>query len=139
MTLQEIKDYICEEGLDTKSRERSLVYRRFYLFKYLYVNFGLTHNEIAHLFNRANHTSVLHGLKQFRYLSMYEDFHKLTKKERELFNIDEHRVDRTSLNRTPIQWSEAEYTKIVEIRDSKRLSDNVEAIKFIINDYLRKD
>ena len=92
MTLQEIKDYICEEGLDTKSRKREVVYRRIYLFKYLQQMEGLTLTAIGKMFNK-DHATVIHGLRTFDNVKLYEDFMDYTRKEFEMFKINTFRRD----------------------------------------------
>jgi hypothetical protein len=138
MTLQEIKDYICEEGLDTKCRKREVVYRRIYLFKYLQQMEGLTLTAIGNIFNK-DHATVIHGLRTFDNVKLYEDFMDYTRKEFEIFKINTFRRDLYTLNRTPIQFSKEQFETIVDVRISQELETNEEAIKFIINDYLRKD
>ena len=138
MTLQEIKDYICEEGLDTKSRKREVVYRRIYLYKYLQQMEGLTLTAIGKMFNK-DHATVIHGLKTFDNVKLYEDFMDYTRKEFEIFKINTFRRDLYTLNRTPVQFSKEQFEVITEVRISQELETNEEAIKFIINDYLRKD
>ena len=134
MTLQEIKDYICAEGLDTKSRKREVVYRRIYLFKYLQQMEGLTLTAIGKMFNK-DHATVIHGLKTFDNVKLYEDFMDYTRKEFEIFKINTFRRDLYTLNRTPVQFSKEQFEVITDVRISQELETNEEAIKFIINSY----
>ena len=136
MTLQEIKDYICEEGLDTKSRKREFVFRRMYLYKYLRVMHSLPLEKIGDMFNK-NHATVLNGLNKFEVLFKYSDFWNIVHKEFDLFFIDtsitheEIIIQWTNL----IKWNREQFNKITDVRISQELETNEEAIKFIIDSY----
>jgi len=134
MTIEEIKEYICSEGLDVKCRKREFVYRRVYLFKYLQQMEGMTLTAIGELFD-LDHATVIHGLKTFDNVKLYEDFMDYTRKEFELFKINTFRRDLYTLNRTPIQFSTEQFETIVDVRISQELDTNEDAIKFIINNW----
>ena len=134
MTIEEIKEYICSEGLDVKSRKREVVYRRIYLFRYLKQMEGMSLISIGKMFNR-DHSTVIHGLRTFDNVKLYEDFMDYTRKEFELFKINTFRRDLYTLNRTPIQFSREQFETIVEVRTKENIETNEEAIKFIIESY----
>lgn len=134
MTIEEIKEYICTEGLDVKSRKRDIVYRRIYLFRYLKQMEGMSLISIGKMFNR-DHSTVIHGLRTFDNVKLYEDFMDYTRKEFELFKINTFRRDLYTLNRTPIQFSKEQFETIVEVRIKENIETNEEAIKFIIDSY----
>lgn len=134
MTIEEIKEYICMEGLDVKSRKRDIVYRRIYLFRYLKQMEGMSLISIGKMFNR-DHSTVIHGLRTFDNVKLYEDFMDYTRKEFELFKINTFRRDLYTLNRTPIQYTNEQFKTIVDVRIKENIETNEEAIKFIIDSY----
>jgi hypothetical protein len=134
MTIEEIKEYICSEGLAVKSRKREVVYRRIYLFRYLKQMEGMSLISIGKMFNR-DHSTVIHGLRTFDNVKLYEDFMDYTRKEFELFKINTFRRDLYTLNRTPIQFSREQFETIVDVRIKENIETNEEAIKFIIESY----
>ena len=134
MTIEEIKEYICTEGLDVKSRKREIVYRRIYLFRYLKQMEGMSLISIGKMFNR-DHSTVIHGLRTFDNVKLYEDFMDYTRKEFELFKINTFRRDLYTLNRTPIQYTNEQFKTIVDVRIKENIETNEEAIKFIIDSY----
>jgi hypothetical protein len=86
------------------------------------------------MFNR-DHSTVIHGLRTFDNVKLYEDFMDYTRKEFELFKINTFRRDLYTLNRTPIQFSREQFETIVEVRTKENIETNEEAIKFIIESY----
>jgi chromosomal replication initiation ATPase DnaA len=62
--------------------------------------------SIGKMFNR-DHSTVIHGLRTFDNVKLYEDFMDYTRKEFELFKINTFRRDLYTLNRTPIQYTRA--------------------------------
>lgn len=134
MTIEEIKEYIFTEGLDVKSRKRDIVYRRIYLFRYLKQMEGMSLISIGKMFNR-DHSTVIHGLRTFDNVKLYEDFMDYTRKEFELFKINTFRRDLYTLNRTPIQYTNEQFKTIVDVRIKENIETNEEAIKFIIDSY----
>ena len=131
-----VEEYISAEGLNTKSRRRDIVYRRMYLFKYLKQMQDKTLTEIGGLFNR-DHSTIIHGLKTFEDVKLYDDFIDYTQKEFELFRIDTFRRDLRTLNRIPVQFSREEFETIAKVRMENNLETNHEAVKFIIQQYER--
>jgi hypothetical protein len=134
MTIEEIKEYIFSEGLAVKSRKRDIVYRRIYLFRYLKQMEGMSLISIGKMFNR-DHSTVIHGLRTFDNVKLYEDFMDYTRKEFELFKINTFRRDLYTLNRTPVQYTNEQFKTIVDVRIQNKLETNEEAIKFIIDSY----
>jgi hypothetical protein len=65
---------IDEMDLKSKSRLREKVYGRFIVYKYLR-NYNLSLDRIGKFFNR-DHSTVLHGLKQYELLSEYRYKHE---------------------------------------------------------------
>jgi len=65
---------IEEMDLKSKCRLREKVYGRFILYKYLR-NYNLSLERIGKFFNR-DHTTVLHGLKQYKLLSEFRFKHE---------------------------------------------------------------
>jgi len=71
MTIEEIKQYIKDNGLDTRSRKRPQVYQRAFLSAYLYNN-GMTLEDVARLFKR-HHSTIIHCVSLHNDLSSYKD------------------------------------------------------------------
>lgn len=138
MNLEILKQHIKENNLTTPCRKREFVYRRYYLYHYLYVMHGFQLVDIGKLFDR-DHSTVINGLRMYEDLKNYRDFIELTVDEFEKFPVIENHRDRYTLNRTPIYWTREEYKLILDTRVEKGLETNVEAIKFLINDNIRKD
>ena len=138
MSVERIKEHIEKYSLDVPCRKREVVYKRMYLFKYLQQMEGMSLTAIGKLFNK-DHATVMHGLKTYENVKVYDDFVNFTAEEFKEFPLIENKRDRYTLNRTPIYWTREEYSLILETRIKHDLETNVEAIKFIIDDYLRKD
>lgn len=140
MNLKEVKQYIKDEGLDIKCRKIEVLYRRYYLYKYLRVMHRLSLDAIGNIFNQ-NHATVLNGLNQFDVLFKYGNFWNIVYKEFDLFFIDSSiTYNQEILQYTNIiKWNLEDFKKINDTRINERLESNEEAIKFIVNDYIRKD
>ena len=63
MNIEQIKEYIKKNGLDTKSRVREVVYRRTYLMNHLRDNTAWSLKTIAKLFNR-DHSTMLYAINK---------------------------------------------------------------------------
>ena len=137
MSVERIKEHIEKYSLDVPCRKREVVYKRMYLFKYLQQMEGMSLISIGKMFNR-DHSTVIHGLRTFDNVKLYEDFMDYTRKEFELFKINTFRRDLYTLNRTPIQFSREQFETIVEVRIKENIETNEEAIKFIIESYERR-
>jgi hypothetical protein len=59
--IETIEQIIKEQKLDRKSRHRTKIYQRAYLYSVLY-NQGINSIQIGRMFNR-DHATVLHGIK----------------------------------------------------------------------------
>jgi hypothetical protein len=138
MITEKIKEHIEKYSLNVPCRKREVVYKRMYLFKYLQQMEGLSLTAIGKLFNK-DHATVIHGLRTYENVKVYDDFISFTAEEFTEFPICENKRDRYTLNRTPIYWTREEYSLILETRKKQGFETNVEAIKFIINDYFRED
>ena len=95
---------------------------------------GMSLTAIGKLFNK-DHATVIHGLKTYENVKVYDDFVNFTAEEFKEFPLSENKRDRYTLNRTPIYWTREEYSLILETRIKHDLETNVEAIKFIIDSY----
>lgn len=138
MNLEILKQHIKENNLTSPCRKREFVYRRYYLYYYLFEMFGMSLTGIGEIFEKG-HATIINGINQYNNLKDYRDFIELTVDEFEKFPVVENHRDRYTLNRTPIYWTREEYKLILDTRIEKGLETNVEAIKFIVNDYIRKD
>ena len=70
--VNEIKEIIKEEGLDSKSRIHHRVHKRAFLMMFLRQNTGLSVIEIGKLFKR-DHSSVIHNLRSHRTFTEHKD------------------------------------------------------------------
>ena len=138
MSIERVKEHIEKYSLNVPCRKREVVYKRMYLFKYLQQMEGMSLTAIGKLFDK-DHATVIHGLKTYENVHTYEDFISFTAEEFDSFPLIENEIDRNTLNRTPIYWTAEEYAFIFKTRIMNGLRTNSEAIKFLINDYLRKD
>lgn len=136
MSVERIKEHIEKYNLDVPCRKREVVYKRMYLFKYLQQMEGMSLTAIGNLFNKY-HATVIHGLRTYDNVKVYDDFVNFTAEEFEAFPLSENKRDRYTLNRTPIYWTREEYSLILETRTQNGFETNVEAIKYLINDNIR--
>jgi hypothetical protein len=74
LDFESVVKLIEEMDLKSKCRLRERVYGRFILYKYLR-NYNLSLDRIGKFFNR-DHSTVLHGLKQYELLSEYRYKHE---------------------------------------------------------------
>ena len=84
--------YIEDNGLNEKTRIRDKVYQRYYAMKYLREVVGLTFQEIANILGKENHTTIIHGSKQFDIFGRYKDFQFSTEELRILFPITSRKI-----------------------------------------------
>jgi hypothetical protein len=70
--------YIKEHKLDTSNRRQDVLFKRYYLMKYLRYVEGMTLEKIGSYFNR-DHATVCWGLKQFDFYSQFKDFQESTR------------------------------------------------------------
>lgn len=61
--------FFCDQNA---ARKRYLVYLRFICFNFLREKYNL--RTIARMLNRKDHSTVIHGLQQYKQLSNYPDF-----------------------------------------------------------------
>jgi len=77
--MNEIKQYIQDHGLNTQSRKRDLVYKRFYLINYVKMkNPSLNLTQIAQMFGGHEHTKALYGIKMYDILKHDKVFVEIT-------------------------------------------------------------
>ena len=83
--IQEIIDYIEENGLNVASQKRAIAYRRFYLINLLRDQ-GLTLSATGKIFNR-DHATALHGIKMHNnFMSLRDPLYMMyIKKELDTF------------------------------------------------------
>lgn len=62
---EDIKELIEEYQLQTRSRKRETVYKRYYLMHALFIRSNMTLTDIGKLFNR-DHSSVIHAIKEHK-------------------------------------------------------------------------
>lgn len=77
--MHEIKRYIEDHELNTQSRKRDLVYKRFYLINYVRLkNPSLNLTQIAQMFGGHEHTKALYGIKMYDILKNDKVFVEIT-------------------------------------------------------------
>ena len=86
-TVEKVGRYIVCNGLDSDSRKRQLIYKRFYLFKYLRLNTDLSLEKIGKLFDK-DHSTVVYGLSQYDNFKEDKEFFRLTIDLHEEFPLD---------------------------------------------------
>ena len=93
MDLNEVKQYIKDNRLNTKNRKRPQVYQRAFLSAYLYDN-GVTLEEIGRLFNR-HHATIMHSISLHTDLTSYKDdlYCDLTARLSHKTNTNKHITD----------------------------------------------
>ena len=140
MSVERVKQYIEDEGLTIKSRKKEFVFRRMYLYKYLRVMHSMPLEKIGEMFGK-NHATIINGLEKFDILYKYKDFWNIVHKEFDLFFIDTSETYEEIIIQftNMIKWNREQFNKIVEVRIKENIETNEEAIKFIIDAYLRKD
>ena len=69
--IKKVEEKIKEDALNSKTRSRTVVYKRHYLY-YLLRKHGLTYTKIGVLFGK-NHATVIHGRKTYINLTKTRD------------------------------------------------------------------
>jgi len=80
-------EYIINNGIDARTRKREIVDKRKYFFIYFKSVHQLTTVGIARIF-KLNHSTVIHALKQYKYIKNDPQFLHNTEKERILFALN---------------------------------------------------
>lgn len=92
----EIKELIEEFQLQSKSRKREIVYKRYYLMNLLYSTSGMSLSSIGEMFNR-DHSTVIHAIREHKrwfkkldteYLRAIHPLPELVKETRELPDVN---------------------------------------------------
>ena len=111
--ISDVHSYIIENDLDTNSRKRESAYQRWYLYEFLKNNTFLTLEEIGKLFDR-DHSTVLHGLKEFQKFKDDEQFFYTCYKVHKRFPMkftSIYNVSIGSLSLTPRSWKKLKTMK----------------------------
>ena len=131
MNIEQIKEYIKNEGLDLKSKKRSLAYRRAYLYKYIRTEIGFSYESIGKLFNR-DHATVMHGEKLYNRFRTDPVFIGHVIKELGDFPITEEPINLPNKNLVLMRFDKEMYLKVQLYRINNQIPTNEEAIKRII-------
>lgn len=83
MTTQDIEYYVIRHNLNIPSRKPEHVYQRTFLYGYLYHHYKWSLVSIAKLFNKKDHVSIIHALKNAETIQHYDDYITATKLLRE--------------------------------------------------------
>jgi hypothetical protein len=73
-----------DKNLTTKSRIRTIVDKRKYLFYIAWSKGRLNYSEIGRIFDR-DHATVIHGIKSYQEIKNFEDFKQSTEELRRFF------------------------------------------------------
>lgn len=87
LSIMKIKQFVDEQKLNTKTRQREVVYKRIYLVHYLKQNKFLNLSKIGEIFDK-NHATIIHYLKEYDFIKDYMDF-KIYAKEIKKELLDE--------------------------------------------------
>ena len=124
--IDKVKEVIEKDGLITKSRYRTFLDRRSYLYAMLNKN-GMSLVEIGRLFNK-NHATIINGIKKHHAYTRYKDelyLHNV-KEYREIFyepkkiNVDLIEKDEKKYNGSQLITDILECKNTTELQDIKR-------------------
>jgi len=131
MNIEQIKEYIKNEGLDLKSKKRNLTYRRAYLYKYIRSEIGFSYGSIGDMFNR-DHATVMYGEKLYNRFRTDPVFIGHVIKELGDFPITEEPINLPNKNLVLMRFDKEMYLKVQLYRINNQIPTNEEAIKRII-------
>ena len=123
---REVKNHIKEYDLSTNGRQAPKVYKRFYLYNYMFKH-GFKYEEIGKLFNRGR-LNVYYGVREFRNLCRDPKFIEYTEHERTLFPLRMSKGD----SKIVLNLSRETIDKLDSYISSKNLQDYSEALTKII-------
>lgn len=134
MNLEEIKQYIKENGLDVKTKRRPVVYRRSYLMNYMEKELRIDRTMIGIMFN-LDRTTVIHGIENIynRYKNDKIYIGYITKEIHEL-PLKEGGINLPNNNLVLVELNSNEYKKLQFFKFQNDIWENQEAIKKIINE-----
>lgn len=124
--IDKVKEVIAKDGLITKSRYRTFLDRRSYLYAMLNKN-GMSLVEIGRLFNK-NHATIINGIKKHHAYTRFKDelyLHNV-KEYREIFyepkkiNVDLIEKDEKKYNGSQLITDILECKNTTELQDIKR-------------------
>ena len=124
--IDKVKEVIAKDGLITKSRYRTFLDRRSYLYAMLNKN-GMSLVEIGRLFNK-NHATIINGIKKHHAYTRFKDelyLHNV-KEYREIFyepkkiNVDLIEKDEKKYNGSQLIADILECKNTTELQDIKR-------------------
>ena len=124
--IDKVKEVIEKDGLITKSRYRTFLDRRSYLYAMLNKN-GMSLVEIGRLFNK-NHATIINGIKKHHAYTRFKDelyLHNV-KEYREIFyepkkiHVDLIEKDEKKYNGTQLITDILECKNTTELQDIKR-------------------
>jgi hypothetical protein len=124
--IDKVKEVIEKDGLITKSRYRTFLDRRSYLYAMLNKN-GMSLVEIGRLFNK-NHATIINGIKKHHAYTRFKDelyLHNV-KEYREIFyepkkiNVDLIEKDEKKYNGSQLITDILECKNTTELQDIKR-------------------
>ena len=124
--INKVKEVIAKDGLITKSRYRTFLDRRSYLYAMLHKE-GMSLVEIGRLFNK-NHATIINGIKKHNAYTRFKDelyLHNV-KEYREIFyepkkiNVDLIEKDEKKYNGSQLITDILECKNTTELQDIKR-------------------
>ena len=139
MKIEEVKQYIKDNGLNLKNRNAFIVDQRAYLYEYLNKDLLFHPNEIALLFNN-DRTTILWGLNKFKNLKYDRIFIKNTIELIDMFPIKKHaekalriHYSREKLFFDLLTLTEKQYLKILRYKIDNGFKNIDESIVDLIN------
>lgn len=137
--IEELKEYIEENGLATKNRAREVVDQRGYLYKHIRTKYGYSFARIGAMFNR-DHGTVIHGIREYEYLKGTKEYVNNICVLINKFHIDSDiQYLNKSLSRKNIivvEIKEEQLEKLTRFRLDNQISKSDDAIKLLIDQIL---
>ena len=137
--IEEVKQYIEENGLAGKKRVREYVDQRNYLYKHIRTKYGYSFSRISAMFNR-DHATVIHGIKSHDALKGTKEYVNNVCVLMDKFHIDS---DMAYLNKKLakndvilVKITSKQLLKLTRFRLDNQISKPEDAIKLLIDQIL---
>lgn len=116
MNLEQILNYIKENGLDSKSRYQSNVYRRHYLINKLYKTGKFTTIHLGYIFKR-DHSTIINSLRKHEELKQDKFYQNIVQEAANMFNDSQFDIEKVKRN---IYDDVAKATNLEKLRRVRR-------------------
>lgn len=116
MNLEQILEYIKDNGLDSKSRSQKNVYRRHYLINRLYKTDKFTTIYLGQIFNR-DHSTIINSLRKHEELKNDKFYQNIVQEVANMFNDSQSDIEKVKRN---IYDDVAKATNLEKLRRVRR-------------------